>query len=224
MTQYKLIYFDFRGFGEGVRILLHYGEIAFEDLRIEQEEWLELKPNVPYGQLPVLEIDGQRIAHSAAIYRFLGRQLDLVPKCPIQEAMVDAAHDAFREFYGQISKYLLIRQGFDDGDECNLCVTVDNCTYNFLNLQDEVLEEEVIPARDLYFSFVKTDLLKSDGIHLIGKKLSWIDLIIADSLLVLNGMIPSLFDGFPEVKKFVDEVHNLPKLKRYFEERPPRPF
>lgn len=43
MPQYKLTYFNCKGLGEAIRFLFAYGNIAFEDNRIEESEWPALK-------------------------------------------------------------------------------------------------------------------------------------------------------------------------------------
>ena len=52
MSNYKLIYFDGRGFGEPARQLFHLAGVPFEDIRVSFEElmpgkqsesWLEMK-------------------------------------------------------------------------------------------------------------------------------------------------------------------------------------
>ena len=37
---------------------LQIGGIEFEDYRMQREEWAELKPAMPMGQVPVLEVGG----------------------------------------------------------------------------------------------------------------------------------------------------------------------
>uniref|UniRef100_A0A0N5ANM9 glutathione transferase n=1 Tax=Syphacia muris TaxID=451379 RepID=A0A0N5ANM9_9BILA len=207
MPQYKLTYFDIRGLGEGARVLFNYAGVPFEDMRIKHEEWSSLKPKMPYEQVPVLEVDGVQIAQSSAIYRYLGRQFNLVPKCPVEEALVDAVFDAHKDFFVKILQYILIIEGYrSDGDK------------------DKLLKEVVIPARDLYFKFLTNHLSKTDGTHLIGKEVAWADLVIADQLFVFANMIPGMFDNFPKVKSFVDHIHQLPKIKKYFDERKPASF
>lgn len=55
----KVIYSDFKGRAEPIRLALHLGKIPFEDQRISHQEWQDLKPQTPFGQMPVLEIDGK---------------------------------------------------------------------------------------------------------------------------------------------------------------------
>lgn len=69
----KLTYFDIEGVAESVRLALVLAGINFEDARIGREEWQTLKPTTPYGQLPLLEVDGQAPkAQSSAMLRWIG--------------------------------------------------------------------------------------------------------------------------------------------------------
>lgn len=43
MPQYKVIYFNVKALAEPMRFLLAYGNIDFEDVRIEKENWPALK-------------------------------------------------------------------------------------------------------------------------------------------------------------------------------------
>jgi len=93
--QYKLIYYNGRGRGEPARLLFEYAGVKYEDHRVEDETWPTVKPSMPFGQLPVLEIDGKvMIAQSKAIYRFLGNEFNLVPKDHIEAARADMLVDA----------------------------------------------------------------------------------------------------------------------------------
>ncbi|GMS94966.1 hypothetical protein PENTCL1PPCAC_17141 [Pristionchus entomophagus] len=74
MPTYKLSYFDIRGLGEVARQLLHLSGNPFEDDRIQMEDWERRKKDTPFGQLPVLEVDGMPLATSLAINRFLAKK------------------------------------------------------------------------------------------------------------------------------------------------------
>uniref|UniRef100_A0A0N5AMW3 glutathione transferase n=1 Tax=Syphacia muris TaxID=451379 RepID=A0A0N5AMW3_9BILA len=222
MPAYKLTYFNVYGLGEGARLLFNYAGVPFEDVRIDHQHWPEIKQRMsmflwlisdyciflemPFGQVPVLEVDGHIIAQSAAIYRYLGHQFNLAPKCPIEDAMVDAVYDAHKDFAAENKEFFMVAAGFAKGDK------------------DKLMKEVCLPARDKYFGYLKKVLAASDGFHLIGKKLSWADIVIAGNLKSLEGLAPPLFDGFPEIKKFVQQVHELPQLQKYLKERPVLPF
>ncbi|XP_047535693.1 glutathione S-transferase 2-like isoform X2 [Vanessa atalanta] len=57
MPTVKVYYFQLKAAGESIRLLLAYGGQEFEDIRVAREDWPELKPSMPFGQMPVLEID-----------------------------------------------------------------------------------------------------------------------------------------------------------------------
>ena len=44
----KLTYFNFRGRAEVSRLMLKYKDVDFEDCRINQDQWKELKPSKIY--------------------------------------------------------------------------------------------------------------------------------------------------------------------------------
>ena len=72
--QLRLVYFNIQGVAEKVRLALAIAGIPFEDVRVPFGEWKDLKPTTPYGQLPLLEIDGGApIAQSKAMLRYAGR-------------------------------------------------------------------------------------------------------------------------------------------------------
>jgi len=95
---------------------------------------------------------------------------------------------------------------------------------NGIVFQEKLMNDEVTPAREKYFAALKKYLEKSGSGYLVGKTVTWPDIVISDNLETLQGLAPSLFDGFPEVKKFVDHINELPNLKKYKAERPAAKF
>jgi hypothetical protein len=66
----RLTYFDMRGRGEAIRLLLHATRTEFEDNRIvSRADWAVLKPMLPFGVLPIYESNGIHLAESHAILR-----------------------------------------------------------------------------------------------------------------------------------------------------------
>ncbi|MGH7900003.1 MAG: glutathione S-transferase [Candidatus Binatia bacterium] len=98
MAKLKLTYFDFHGGrGEPARLALAIGGIAFEDDRVAFAEWGRRKASTPFGALPVLEVDGEIVAQSNAINRYVGKLADLYPADPWQAALCDEVMDAVEE-------------------------------------------------------------------------------------------------------------------------------
>jgi Glutathione S-transferase, N-terminal domain len=92
MAKIKLTYFDFHGGrGEPARLALSIGGIVFEDDRVAASDWERRKAYTPFGALPVLEVDGQIVAQSNAINRYVGKLAALYPSDPWQAALCDEA-------------------------------------------------------------------------------------------------------------------------------------
>ena len=80
MPQLKLSYFDFHGGrAEPIRLALAIGGVAFEDHRFGFPEFAEVRKTVPFGQVPVLHVDGVQVTQSDAILRYAGKLAGLYP-------------------------------------------------------------------------------------------------------------------------------------------------
>ena len=76
----KLTYFDIHGGrGEPARLALSIGGLSVEDDRVAPSDWPARKPDTPFGALPVLEVDGQTLAQSNAINRYVGKLISTHP-------------------------------------------------------------------------------------------------------------------------------------------------
>jgi glutathione S-transferase len=98
MDKPKLVYFDIDGArGEAARLAMVIGGVSFEDDRVKFADWESRKPSTPFGALPVLELNGQTVAQSNGINRFVGKLAGLYPTDAWQAALCDEAMDAVEE-------------------------------------------------------------------------------------------------------------------------------
>lgn len=103
MGNIRLSYFDFDGgSGETARLALSIGGIAFEDDRIGFEDWPRRKAEMPFGAVPVLEVDGRRVAQSNGINRFVGKFAGLYPDDPWQAAVCDEVMDTVNDIGAKV--------------------------------------------------------------------------------------------------------------------------
>ncbi|XP_005112690.2 probable glutathione S-transferase 5, partial [Aplysia californica] len=88
MVSYRLLYFDQTGRGEILRFLFALGGQKYEDVIISQESWPKFKQTVPFGVLPVLEIDGKRYSQSVALAVYLAKQFGYNGKTDLESLAV----------------------------------------------------------------------------------------------------------------------------------------
>eukprot|EP00959_Pyramimonas_sp_CCMP1952_P282117 5896887-Pyramimonas_sp.AAC.3 len=69
----KVTYFNIEAVAEKLRLALSMTNTPFEDERVDFKDWQGMKPDVKFNQLPVLEVDGEKMYQSSAQLRFLGK-------------------------------------------------------------------------------------------------------------------------------------------------------
>ncbi|VDO61970.1 unnamed protein product [Heligmosomoides polygyrus] len=186
--------------------LFALADIPYEDIRITKEQWPEWKPKMPFGQMPVLEVDGQMIPQSLAIARYVARKYGYAGKTPHEEAIVDALADQYKDFYAQIKEYYYPAMGFAEGD-------VNAARENIL-----------IPARDRYLGYMTEFLKKSSSGYLAGNELTYADLILAEHVFTMLTLEPDYIKDFPEIEEHYKKVTAIPSLKIWMLNRPESKF
>jgi len=202
------MYFSVRGRGEFIRYIFNQAGIEFEDHRVNNDEWPKLKPNVPMGQLPVLEIDGgkMRLCQSAAIGRYLAKEFGLAGKTNAEAALCDMYIDGVTDLLPHLRPVIMaLREGNEDKRKDYY----------------EKFKEPFGEFLDRYENFVE---VTGSG-WFVGADVTWADLVIGEFL----GRIQELFDpeamaAFPALKEHCARVHELPNIKKYVESRPKTNF
>ncbi|GMR45049.1 hypothetical protein PMAYCL1PPCAC_15245 [Pristionchus mayeri] len=207
MPSYKLSYVDGRGYAEVSRQLFHLSGTPFEDNRIAFEDWPKIKETTPFGQLPVLCVNGKELPQSFAIARYLANQFGFSGKTPFESAWVDALGDQHKDYLNEIKPFLMVAYGFAEGDK------------------EKMMKEVAAPAIQKYFTILEKQA-KDNGLngHFVGVSITWIDLVVSDHMGIIETLVPNAFDGFPLVEAVRQKITSDPKLKEWIEKRPETPF
>jgi len=114
-TRLRLLYFNFTGRAECLRLAMAYASIPFEDYFFSSnEEFLAMKDSgeLRFGQIPALEVchpTGEKtvLSQSLAMLRFIARiappQLELYPSDPVVGALVDGIAEQVSDAFMGIS-------------------------------------------------------------------------------------------------------------------------
>lgn len=73
--------------------------LEFEDIRCKSTDWPVLKPKMPLGALPVLEVNGELLPQSNAMLRYVGQLGGLYPDNPLDAFRVDQLIDTLDDMY-----------------------------------------------------------------------------------------------------------------------------
>lgn len=191
----KLTYFNLPGRGEATRLALSIGNVKFTDERIQFPSWKELKPNTPWGSLPILTLtDGTVIAQQRAILRFVGKEVGLYPTDPVTAARVDELIDATEDILPTTNK---VGEGLNKEEKeaaRKAACEEGGVVYQLLTKIDGA-----ISAND-------------ESVFAVGDSLTIADLFIyCTSTFIVSGF----YDGIPSdtLDRFVN-LHNLRKEVR----------
>ncbi|UJR36329.1 hypothetical protein I4U23_029057 [Adineta vaga] len=204
-NQLVIGYWAIRGLVEPIRLALHYAKTPFTDKFYEQgegpeysrEQWLNEKqklgldfPNLPY----MLEGD-LKLTQSKAILYYLGRKLNLMGKTPAEEANVMMLCEEAHDFRGVMSRLCYSPSG-DSKDERKQFV-------------GSTLSEELKKFED-YFGKHNTKFAVGDQPTVADFQLYE----YIDAGLTMDEE-HTLVDKFPNVKRFMKTVRELPGVAEY---------
>uniref|UniRef100_A0A915B5L6 glutathione transferase n=1 Tax=Parascaris univalens TaxID=6257 RepID=A0A915B5L6_PARUN len=199
---YKLIYFDAQMRAEPARMMFKLAGVPFEDVRISKAEWPQLKPTMPFGQLPVLEFDGRKLGQSFAVNRFLARKFGYAGNDPLEQAYVDSIADGFKDFFEATAKTVL-KVGTGE-------IQDKEAAYN----------ETISPAGEKFLPALRKFLNVSNSEYVVGNSLTWADLLISNYFATCQGMFPHFLDGYADIDNYVKHILELPMIKKWIDERP----
>ncbi|GMS93775.1 hypothetical protein PENTCL1PPCAC_15950, partial [Pristionchus entomophagus] len=196
MPIYKLSYFPIKGIAEVSRQLFVLAGQPFEDNQIPFDA-------TPFGQAPLLEVDGKPIPQSFAIARYLASQFGFAGRTTFEAAWVDALADQWKDYFIEMKPFLGVANGFlKTGDV------------------DQLRKDVGEPVRDKHFALLEKAAQNGANGHFVGSSLTWVDLLVVDHIVVFEQHVPGFFDGFPSIKKIRKFVQSDPRLREYLEKRP----
>lgn len=206
MSGYKLIYFNVRGRGEAIRLLLEDNGLDYtEEDALPWDNWINnVKPKMAFGQLPCLDDGDFRLVQSNAILRYLGRKHDLYESsCPKVAARIDM---------------------LNDGVEDLRCAYVKLIYNNYENGKAEYLEK--LPGYLKPFENLLAASNAGEKGAAVDGKISFVDYNIFDLLDIHQVLAPGCLDSFPCLKAYYDKIAARPKIAAYLqsERRKARPI
>nr|XP_023025843.1 glutathione S-transferase-like [Leptinotarsa decemlineata] len=202
-STYKVHYFDFTGRAEPIRMILSYGKLDFEDVRVSREEFQKLKPTLPLGQLPVLEFQGHMIPQSTAICRFLANKANLSGKDEFENLKIDVAVDTIEDLKKKVSEW-----AYEKNEE-----------------KKKALEETTLKEHVPFFLKKLEIHAEKNGGYLALNRISWADIIFLCAYETLGNMLKKdILIDYPNLTKVKQNILEVPSIKEWIKKRPTNPM
>ncbi|GFG33891.1 hypothetical protein Cfor_07139 [Coptotermes formosanus] len=200
---YKLIYFNARGKAEHIRFIFAYAGVEYEDERISQDKWPELKRKMPFGMLPVLEIDGKLVGQSNSIARYLAKQYGLAGRDEWESLQCDMLVDTLSDLKQELFQYRMEPDQFKKEEK------------------KIILMKEKIP---FYLNKFEKVVAENRG-YSVGNAITWTDFVFAVSLENFELIFgKESLDRYPSLRALKERVYSLPSIQEWLQKRPATDF
>ena len=190
------------GRAELIRFVFAQAGVPYEDIRLTSEQWAEFKPKTPYGQMPVLEVDGKMLAGSGPIERFLAEQYGLAGSNAFENADIASILDVIVDLGQRLIQY------FYEKDEARKAELKKG------------LEETHIPK---YLGALEKRAAANNSADgwIYGAKVTYADFgVYLEGAYLLKVMSQNVLDNYPALKKLRESVEKLPNIAKWLKERP----
>lgn len=207
-----LKYFPIAGRAEPIRLALLLGKFDYDDKRVTSEEWqTSEKGSTPFGQLPILLVDGKPLAQTKAILRYIGKMTKvedgryLYPQDALLAAKVDEVMDAFDDLWILLAPTFRIENAEQKKKARQQIFAPGNEAASFMSIFEQTLSKSkngfVVPEAGLtvadlmYFGFLS--FIRSGFV---------------------DGLGPDLFKEYTCIMKHKEKIANLPEVSAYYKD------
>ncbi|XP_059150767.1 S-crystallin SL11-like isoform X1 [Physella acuta] len=205
VPSYKLIYFNGRGRAELCRLLFVLAGQDFDDVRIQDTDWPAFKATTPFGQLPILEVNGKIFTQSLALATYLAREFGYHGNNNLESLAIEQVVCLTQDL---VNKALLVFHELDPGRKNEL-------RNNFLNA--------IVPEYLKHFQ----KLLRESGTgYFVGDQMTLADLVVWNSITSFENRlkVTGLVDNCTEVKDLFARVSSSQRIADYVARRKPTEF
>jgi len=202
----ELTYFPVRGLTESVRLMLAFVGAEYTEKHIQsKEEWLALKPTLPYGQVPLLTIDGKRLVQRRAIEQYIARTHHLYGKNDDETYEIDSLLESVFDFFTASPLFALLMRD--------------------PNVEEKAKEFEN-GALKKYLDIWDQHLAKKGNLFFVGNSHTFADVSIFNALRYFKDFprFAHILDGREHLKKFYESIENHPNIQKYLKGPHNHPF
>lgn len=204
-----LKYLAISGRAEPIRLALVLGGFDFEDQRITANDWVEKhKKLMPYGQVPVLVVEGRLIAQAKAILRYVGKMTQwsgkpIYPRDPLVAAQVDQLVDAFDEIWLVLAPTYRIKDQEQKEQVRQKLFAKGGEGAKFVDIFERTISESKNGYAVDEAGFSVADLMWFCSLNVIRSGF-------------VEGLGPETFKDYPNIMKHKEMIANISEINGYY--------
>ena len=198
MSNVVLHYFQGKGLGEQVRLMLWEAGVQYEERYVDTREKLEaLRANndLLFQQLPMLEIDGLKLVQSGATVRYIARKYNLYGKSPADQVHCDMLADGIKDMLGKLTGYPFQKD-------------------------KEAFKAQIRPLIPRYLTCFTNYLSKNNNEEmkgfLLGDTITFADITLFDVLERIAEIFPNVMSEYPYVESFHARMLSRDSIKKLY--------
>ena len=163
------------------------------------KEWQEVKPQIPFKQLPMIVVDDEHeICQSIAILNFIENIAGLKLEDPVQEAKANAILQSAQELFLPLNPAVNFAVGEDFAKR----------------------REDMLPFLQTRFGELEKIINLNGGRFFIDDTPRACDFAVFHHLDLSRKLDGKIIKDFPRLEKFLDDIASLSSIESYLSERP----
>lgn len=208
-SPFRLISPEGKGQAEIIRLLFVSVDEPFEDQRVNEEEWDELRDNkyysIPYSALPLVTKCDQHFAEVSAIVRALAKKFRLLGANNHDHLVTEATYERLKRMYKEHGKAINWVMAGEKNRER-------------LEWAQSQLTHVILPSA---FREWEAQILSSSGPFIVPSGMTMADIAIMDFIdqCSSNLLIAPILADYPAVSDLLTIVQRHPRVRAYLEER-----
>jgi len=203
-SKIKITNFYLRARVEIARLVLAAANVNYEFIGVEFSDWDKLKPFIPTGGLPMMEVGGKKFGQGIAIQTYLAETYGLYGRSPMDHLTIDQISLCREDMLIPETKHFLC------GDE------------NEKKQMEKTLRGEHYPK---YCALFTKFIDQRAGDFILGPSISLADIVIFEAFTTMFLNHPDIYKKYPKIGAFREKVAKNPGIKKYLEaEKTPYPL
>jgi len=194
MGKMKLTYFGVRARAEIQKLVMAYSKTDYDYVHVDFADWPKIKPTIPTGSLPCMEIEGEKFGQGIALQSYLAEVAGIYGDSAMERLVINQMSCIREDLVVPESQHFL-------------------CTDEKVKAEkDKDLVANVYPR---YLKLIDDLIQKKKGPWVLGDKFSLADIVVYECFKTLSQNHNELLKPYKAICELRERVAKQPGIKEY---------